>query len=492
MKKQIKLSSLSEGLRKEVNKHLKEGRAKLSQMPESIRKRIISEMSISEEGGEIKKLISYGEDDNGNALFKDALASTFYVMMDGQLYEAADDVYFEPMYKVHFPYEIISDEDHVDDHEYGEDFGHDPSDDFIDSNPWEHGPDNDMYGESKQTKMKNKQIKLSSLSEGLRKEVKKHLKEGRTKMNIRSLIRRIILESTQGLKKISTHEALDKGMFGPVYHGSSQSNQERIEQDGFKFIVGNVGDDGISHGYQQSNYANGLPAPIHHLGFGVYFTTVRNIAKGFNHGSTKGLKPFFLDVHNIKTINFGSQSNMMKWWVENGYDPDLAKQGDQGRVEATKKLSQNLSSQYDAVWFKGKGLNRLLDGDQIVVFDTSRIYRVDDSSVKGKVVGAKVMASMDIYKPTSSDKVALQIPKGTKGIVVSKDTRSPESIMDNIKRMGQEFEQRSKTEGMDPDFYRYWSGQFERMSSGMDSFSVKFAKGGTIIGVFDDMLEALS
>jgi len=29
------------------------------------------------------------------------------------------------------------------------------------------------------------------------------------------------------------------------------------------------------------------------------------------------------------------------------------------------------------------------------------------------------------------------------------------------------------------------------MSSGMDSFSVKFAKGGTVIGVFDDMLEAL-
>lgn len=310
-------------------------------------------------------------------------------------------------------------------------------------------------------------------------------------MKIRQLIRSIIKEVSQGLKKIATHEALEKGMFGPVYHGSSQDNQERIDRDGFKVIVGKTGDDGISHGYQQSNYANGIPAPIHHLGFGVYFTTVKNIAKNFNHGTTKGLNPFFLDVHNIKIINFGSQSNMMKWWVENGYDPELAKQGDQGRVEATKKLSQQLSSQYDAVWFKGKGLNRLLDGDQIVVFDPSKIYKVDDSSVKGKVVGAKIIASMDIYKPISSDRVALKIPKGTKGVIVSKDAARPENIMDNIKRMAQEFEQRSKTEEMDPDFYRYWSGQFERMSSGMDSFSVKFAKGGTVIGIFDDMLESI-
>lgn len=310
-------------------------------------------------------------------------------------------------------------------------------------------------------------------------------------MNIRPLIRSVILESTQGLKRIATHEALERGMFGPVYHGSSQDNQQRIDQDGFKVIVGNVGDDGISHGYQQTSYANGLPAPIHHLGFGVYFTTVKNIAKGFNQGTTKGLRPFFLDVHNIKTINFGSQSNMMKWWVENGYDPDLAKQGDKGRVEATKKLTQQLSSQYDAVWFKGKGLNRLLDGDQIVVFDPSKIYKVDDSSVKGKVVGAKVVASMDIYKPIGSDRVALQIPKGTKGVIVSKDAARRPEIMDNIKRMGQEFQQRSKTEEMDPDFYRYWSEQFERMASGMDSYSVKFAKGGTVIGVFDDMLESI-
>ena len=41
--KTIKLSSLSEGLRKEVKKHINEGKTKLSQMPNSLKKRIIKE-----------------------------------------------------------------------------------------------------------------------------------------------------------------------------------------------------------------------------------------------------------------------------------------------------------------------------------------------------------------------------------------------------------------------------------------------------------------
>lgn len=44
MRKTIKLSSLSEGLRKEVKKHLKEGKTKLSQMPIEIRKSIKDEI----------------------------------------------------------------------------------------------------------------------------------------------------------------------------------------------------------------------------------------------------------------------------------------------------------------------------------------------------------------------------------------------------------------------------------------------------------------
>ena len=42
-RKVVKLSSLSEDLRKEVKKHLKEGKAKLSQMPEGVRRRLMKE-----------------------------------------------------------------------------------------------------------------------------------------------------------------------------------------------------------------------------------------------------------------------------------------------------------------------------------------------------------------------------------------------------------------------------------------------------------------
>lgn len=48
MRKTIKLSSLSEALRKEVKKHLKEGKTKLSQMPIEIRKSIKDEIFLYE------------------------------------------------------------------------------------------------------------------------------------------------------------------------------------------------------------------------------------------------------------------------------------------------------------------------------------------------------------------------------------------------------------------------------------------------------------
>lgn len=47
MKRQIKLSSLSEGLRKEVRSLMKEGKVKLSQMSEDVRRKVVKE---NEEG----------------------------------------------------------------------------------------------------------------------------------------------------------------------------------------------------------------------------------------------------------------------------------------------------------------------------------------------------------------------------------------------------------------------------------------------------------
>jgi hypothetical protein len=49
------------------------------------------------------------------------------------------------------------------------------------------------------------------------------------------------------------------------------------------------------------------------------------------------------------------------------------------RVKATIKMTENLKQKYDAVWFKGKGIRRLLDGDQICVYNPDKIYLFDQS-----------------------------------------------------------------------------------------------------------------
>lgn len=207
------------------------------------------------------------------------------------------------------------------------------------------------------------------------------------------------------VKKISLQEAHDKNLFGPVWHGTSPESREQIKKSGFKIFIGHPRSGDISNGYQASSYAEGKPAPIHHLGFGIYFTTTKSIAKNFNEGSISGLKEYYLDVPRLETINFGSVNTMMKWWVKNGYDiPAIypiqdhnmtADKIDKMRLKATKKLTDTLSSKFDAVWFKGKSLKRLLDGDQICVFDTSRIYEIDSTQAKKGDIGSKVKRKSD-------------------------------------------------------------------------------------------------
>lgn len=88
---------------------------------------------------------------------------------------------------------------------------HDSSDDFVDSDPWTHGPDNDLYGESHDSNMnyENKIIKLSSISEELRKEVKKHIKEGKVKLSQMpiELRKKVMLEAEHSLKNASSLHA---------------------------------------------------------------------------------------------------------------------------------------------------------------------------------------------------------------------------------------------------------------------------------------------
>jgi len=209
------------------------------------------------------------------------------------------------------------------------------------------------------------------------------------------MIPSVVFDKMAKMNRISQQDAIDRKLFGPVYHGTTEDRREAIGDQGFVVYEGEEGSGDIQHGYQNQAYHEGIPAPVHHLGYGVYFTTVKSIAKTFAGGTTRGMKMYYLDVPRLETINFGAPKTMMKWWISQGYDPELAKKD---RVAATKKLTENLKSKYDAVWFKGKGLHKLLDGDQIVVFDPSRVYEVDPSMTKPGDIGSKVQRKADGMK----------------------------------------------------------------------------------------------
>lgn len=189
-------------------------------------------------------------------------------------------------------------------------------------------------------------------------------------------------------KEISLQQAVDRKLRGPLYHGTSEENRGKIGQEGFKLFVGGAGEGDIRNGYAGSlPYHGDVPAPIHHLGYGIYFTYSKNIAKQFNSNTGKGLKEYYIDAPRFGTINFGAPRTMMKWWIENGYDPELAKKD---RIAATVKLTDHLKMQYDAIWFKGRGIRSLLDGDQVCIFDPSRIYVLNNKLAQSGQIGSKV------------------------------------------------------------------------------------------------------
>lgn len=216
---------------------------------------------------------------------------------------------------------------------------------------------------------------------------------------LESMLSKSIQEAVNSIPTLSQQQAEDKHMFGPVWHGTTSDKKEKIEQEGFKVFIGGEREGDVSHGYEKSNYHGNIPAPIHHLGYGVYFTTSISIAKQYAGGTTKGLKTYYLDVPKLETINFGAPRTMMKWWVDNGYNYqemlEKYKFEDVARIEATKNLTNQLQSKYDAVWFKGKGLHRLLDGDQICVFNPKNIYQLDTALTQPWEPGCKVKRKVD-------------------------------------------------------------------------------------------------
>lgn len=239
--------------------------------------------------------------------------------------------------------------------------------------------------------------------------------------------------------KISLQQALDAKLFGPVYHGTNEARRTKIDQEGFKVFIGLQQRGDTAHGYDFEDYFAGIPAPIHHLGFGIYFTTNKAIAKQYSFGTMKGMKVYFLNVPQLETINFGAPRTMMKWWRQNGYDfkppydtnnykdvffggKDLLRVNYE-RLKATVNMTDELKSKYDAVWFKGKGIYRLLDGDQVCVYEPEgKIFEVDLSLAKGFEAGAKVRAKREIFwSDREGSRYGTAIPAGTIGIIKKKD-----------------------------------------------------------------------
>lgn len=195
------------------------------------------------------------------------------------------------------------------------------------------------------------------------------------------------------------------GMFGPLYHGT-QHDMNEIVAKGFNvaksvpFAVGGWRSKpvGTSNGYSLESYGyTGISAPVHHLGFGAYFTTKKAIAKRFAGDTVKGMRTFCLDSDRVLTINFGAPNTMLRWWLQNGYD--MTREATEKRdvatwIAATKKLTDRLKADYDAVWFTGKGYRgSLLDGDQVCVYDPSLIRVIEPKLATGLQIGAKVVHS---------------------------------------------------------------------------------------------------
>jgi uncharacterized protein (DUF1330 family) len=276
-------------------------------------------------------------------------------------------------------------------------------------------------------------------------------------------------ESKTVLNTISYQEAIDKKLFGPVYHGTTQDRWDKIHDSGFKIFIGQSStyiEGDIRHGYGNNLYYDtGKLAPIHHLGYGVYFTKNKTTAKSFNNKTTTNLKEFFIDLPRLAIINFASHKKMMQWWEDNGYDPELALTN---RIKATEILTNNLKEKYDGVYFLGKsGMYKALDGDQIVVFDPSKIYLVDKSLSKGTEIGAKIKLIKDLTYPNSSTVI---VPKGTIGIVKRK---SP----------AQEMRDYWIKNGNDKE---HWTKNSEYV------YTITFNKGGTHTNILDEYIIPLN
>lgn len=205
---------------------------------------------------------------------------------------------------------------------------------------------------------------------------------------------------------ISPQEAYNTCFPETFYHGTTPDLASDIIERGFIWNIEEAGQSATRHGYENFYYGQtGCKSPVHHLGFGIYLTSSRTNAKRFGD---KVLQFKILKTAKIITLNKGSPNTMAAWWQEWGYDCELSKKD---RVQATKIMTDKISAQYQAAYFLGKGLyRRLLDGNQICIYDPSILRQINSKLAKSREIGSKVIKIKEI----SSSK----IPIGSKGTLL--------------------------------------------------------------------------
>ena len=227
MKKTIKLSSLSEGLRKQVKMHFKEGKLKMSTLPSKLKKLIESEVFYGNDGTKYdpEKAYKLGDrkaETERNASFHYKVHPTpeypngkYTIMKDSDeptvdVLDNSDNTEEGGIWTFNSKAEALDfiekresmrvvKENNVEEKAEGKGLWHNirakrargekpaPKGSKAHKKAVKAGKEinaaNEQMERSTQPIMKNKTIKLSSLSEGLRKEVKKYIKEGKTKLS---------------------------------------------------------------------------------------------------------------------------------------------------------------------------------------------------------------------------------------------------------------------------------------------------------------------
>jgi hypothetical protein len=285
-------------------------------------------------------------------------------------------------------------------------------------------------------------------------------------------------------------------MFGPLYHGTHHDLGAIISSgvDASRSIPSGTDrlnrPTGTSNGFAFEPYGfTGIAPPVHMLGYGFYMTTVKAIAKQFAGGTMRGMRQFYLDSNRVGRINFGSPNTMMRWWRENGYDmtAEATKARDtRAWMAATMKLTTTLQKDYDAVWFLGKGIRKLLDGDQVCVYNTDLIRVVEPKLATGIEIGAKVMHTQVVpERYRGSNRFYVDAPKPS-------DFRSAQFVGKGWRGIYRGDEE------PDPRLGRYpvhWIpppdmvGIITPTQTGGNYLSVKWAKGGEMFNYEPDELK---